>query len=221
MAASSNEKIGRSNLPRIRKRELMNAGNILGINQYYFLDQLDSHYGVNERDPLDTTWDAAMVKKRIVQFLVKGHYDFVFCLLPEPGTHAGHKAATILALDAVSAMSETGRPIVLGALTHNKADTMYRFKQYKNYSNTKVLCDTCMFRIDRTASLSYRNRINYKIISNWEIAEHKSQGVMQMAMNDGDYEQFWYFAINNKAGIKTTQNLFAQLKITPYIPKKY
>ncbi len=31
--------IGRSELPRIRKKEVMEAGDIMGIRQYYFFDQ--------------------------------------------------------------------------------------------------------------------------------------------------------------------------------------
>ena len=33
--------VGRSELPRIRKKELMEAGDIMGIRQYYFFDQVD------------------------------------------------------------------------------------------------------------------------------------------------------------------------------------
>src|SRR5260221_4098209 len=33
--------IGRSELPRIRKKEVMEAGDIMGIRQYYFFDQRD------------------------------------------------------------------------------------------------------------------------------------------------------------------------------------
>ncbi|RKR81409.1 LmbE family N-acetylglucosaminyl deacetylase [Mucilaginibacter gracilis] len=217
----TNEKTGRANLPRIRKREVMNAGNILGVSQYYFLDQLDSHYGINEREPLDTSWDVSMVKTRIKQLLIKNKYDFVFTLLPEPGTHAGHKAATLLALDVISELPEGGRPVVLGGITHNKVDSVFKFSHYANYRNTQTVGDTSMFAVNRLAAFSYKNRVNYKVIVNWEIAEHKSQGVMQMAMNDGDYEQFWYFAISGKAGIEKAAKLFADLKITPYVPKKY
>ena len=81
--------------------------------------------------------------------------------------------------------------------------------------------DTSKFKTDRTAPFGFKNRLNYKIIANWEIAEHKSQGTMQLAMNSGDYEQFWYFALNGNANIQKTQKLFDDLKATPYLPKKY
>src|SRR5476651_1102 len=40
----TDEKAGRKNLPRIRKKELANAGKILGVSQYFFQDQPDAHY---------------------------------------------------------------------------------------------------------------------------------------------------------------------------------
>lgn len=63
--------------------------------------------------------------------------------------------------------------------------------------------------------------LNYQIVVNWEIAEHKSQGVMQLGMNYGDYEQFFYFALNGKKGLEKTRQLFEQLKIIPYPEKTY
>ena len=53
----TDEKTGSENLPRIRKQELMNAGKIIGMRNIYFLDQKDAHYGLDEREPLDTTWN--------------------------------------------------------------------------------------------------------------------------------------------------------------------
>ena len=44
----TDEKVGRENLPRIRKQELMNAGKIIGIRNYFFLDQWDRKYTTNE-----------------------------------------------------------------------------------------------------------------------------------------------------------------------------
>lgn len=65
------------------------------------------------------------------------------------------------------------------------------------------------------------NRLNYKLVASWELAEHKSQGATQMYINQGDYENFWYYAMNEDAGIAKTKALFERLKIVPYKPKKY
>ena len=47
----TDEKIGRKNLPTIRKRELINAGKVLGITNFFMLDQMDNKYTLNEKDP--------------------------------------------------------------------------------------------------------------------------------------------------------------------------
>jgi len=218
----TDEAIGRANLPRIRKQELMNAGKIIGTHNIFFLDQTDAHYGLNEHEPLDTSWNVNWITTRLKEIMTQTHYDYVFCLLPTPGTHGGHKAATLLALRTVQLLPPAQRPIVLGVGYATKQDTLKQtFTQLKDYTETKTLADTAMFRLDRTTPFSYKNALNYKIIVNWEIAEHKSQGTMQLAMNMGDYEDFWYFTINGPAGMQKCKELFDRLKVVPYKPKTY
>ncbi|ASU33942.1 PIG-L family deacetylase [Mucilaginibacter xinganensis] len=219
--ALTDEKAGRTNLPRIRKKELLNAGKILGVSQYYFQDQADAHYGLDEKGPLDSTWNTALVQKHLTQLLKKKHYDFIFTLLPEPGTHGEHKAAAILALNTLATLPIADRPLILGATTQNKADSTLGFSQYANYQGTETITKTPSFEVDRTASFSYKNRVNYKVIANWEIAEHKSQGFTQMTMNDGDLEEFWYFKSNGLEGVAKCENLFRLLRQVPYLSKVY
>ena len=73
--------MGRANLPRIRKQELINAGKIIGTNNIFFLDQKDAHYGLDEKEPLDTTWNIPWVSIRLREIMTNTRYDFVFCLL--------------------------------------------------------------------------------------------------------------------------------------------
>jgi len=218
----TDEKIGRKNLPTIRKRELMNAGKILGITNFFMLDQMDHKYTLNEKDPLDTTWDVEFVKRRLNQIMTKTHYDYVFTLLPFPGTHGGHKAATILALETVKNLKPGDRPIILSGTITNKGDTAkFKFSELAGYPETKTSPDSAIFRFDRTTPFGYNKRLNYKIIAYWELAEHKSQGATQMYMNQGDYENFWYYAMNDESGVKKTKELFDRLKIVPYKTKTY
>jgi len=219
--ALTNEKTGRNELPRIRKQELKNAGNILGVAHYYFMDQRDSHYGLNEHDPLDTSWNVKAVNKKLDQLLADNHYDLVFCLLPVPSTHGAHKAASLLALNAVAKVPADKRPLILGADLRDKADEPIKFSQYKDYEITQTVTDIPLFSVDRTACFSYKNRVNYKVIANWELAEHKSQGVTQMTMNDGDLEEFWYFKLNGTAGIAKCDSLFKMFRLIPYAQKLY
>lgn len=217
----TDQKTGRSELPRIRKQELKNAGYILGIAHYYFIDQRDSHYGLNEHDPLDTSWNIKAVNKKLDQLLADNHYDLVFCLLPAPSTHSAHKAASLLAMNAVARLPASGRPLILAADLRDKTDAVIKFSQYKDYEITQTVTDTPLFSVDRTACFSYRNKVNYKVIANWELAEHKSQGVTQMTMNDGDLEEFWYFKLNGAAGIAKCDSLFKMLRFIPYAQKAY
>jgi LmbE family N-acetylglucosaminyl deacetylase len=214
--------VGRANLPRIRKQELTNAGKIIGMRNIYFLDQKDAHYGLDEREPLDTSWDVLKVSSKLHEILTAVKYDFVFCLLPVPETHGGHKAATIMALDAVKSFKPSQRPIILGVTVSNKTDTTQtHFTQLKKYEETKVVGDTALYRFDVSAPFGYRGKLNYKIIVNWEIAEHKSQGTMQLAMNQGDYENFWLFAINGEGADAKCKQLFEELKKIPYKNREY
>lgn len=217
----TDEKVGREFLPQIRKQELQNAGRIIGIRNFTFMDQKDAHYGLDEHEPLDTSWHVGQVQARLRDVLAAGNYDYLFCLLPVPGTHGGHKAATLLALRTVRDLKTGKKPIVLGGGIGRKGDSAAHFSQLKNYTETKTLVDTPLVSFDRTVKFGYKNSLDYHIIVNWEIAEHKSQGTMQLAMNAGDYEQFWYFAINGKAGVAKTKALFERLKIVPYRPKVY
>jgi len=218
----TDEKVGRENLPRIRKLELLNAGKIIGTNNIFFLDQKDAHYGLDEREPLDTTWNVNWVMSRLKEIMTNTRYDFVFCLLPVPETHAHHKAATILALRAVQSFPPNERPVVLGCSGSSLKDTsVLNFEQLKNYSETKVEGQLPMFFFDKTVSFGYKNKLTYKIIVNWEIAEHKSQGSMQLAMNYGDFENYWFFSINNPDARSKCQKLFDKLKFVPYKERQY
>jgi LmbE family N-acetylglucosaminyl deacetylase len=218
----TDEKTGRENLPRIRKQELLNAGKIIGMRNIFFLDQKDAHYGLDEHEPLDTTWNVPWVMQRLKEIMMQTKYDFVFCLLPVPTTHAHHKAATMLALRTVQALPENRRPVILGVTGATKNDTAkILFTQLKNYAETKTDSTGPAYFFDKSVKFGFRNALSYKIIVNWEIAEHKSQGTMQLAMNQGDLEQFWYFSINGPAGKEKCRQFFERLKTIPYKPKTY
>ena len=216
----TDEKVGRENLPRIRKQELINAGKIIGTNNIFFLDQKDAHYGLDEHEPLDTTWNVSWVTTRLKEIMTTTKYDFVFCLLPVLETHAHHKAASLLALRTVQSLPQTQRPIVLGVSVSNLKDT-FQFQQLKDYTETKVEGKSAVYSFDKTVGFGYKNKLSYKIVVNWEIAEHKSQGTMQLAMNMGDYEIYWLFALNPPDAKEKCKTFFESLKKIPYKSKEY
>ncbi|MGE3799777.1 MAG: PIG-L family deacetylase [Candidatus Kapaibacterium sp.] len=207
----TNEDTGRALLPTIRKKELMAGGDIIGIRNYFFFDQKDHMYTLNVDSTFGYVWDTASVMKRLTEIMEKGAYDYVFCLLPTPGTHGHHKGATIMALEAASRLSKEKRPIVLGVSVSTDGDSVEVFKGLPGYPRTSISTGLPSFSFDRRASFGFKNQLNYKIIVNWLIAEHKSQGTMQLGVNRGDFEEFWWFDMNDRERFEETQGLFRML----------
>lgn len=211
------EQIGRKYLPAIRKKEQKNAGKILGLNHIYFLNQRDNRYMLNAHEVLDSTiWDTLKIEKKIISVLKNGSYDFVFTLLPSDSTHGHHKAASILALRSVTRMPAADRPIILAATTHDIGKPEPRYHGLTEYPLTALTTDTPQFSFDRNQHFGYRHLLSYKIVANWEMAEHKSQGTVQLEMNNGDQEQYWLYAINPPSAAAKTQALFDALAINRY-----
>lgn len=213
----TNEETGRKYLPTIRKKELMLAGDIIGIGKYFFFDQQDNHFTLDVDTVFREVWDVVGIKRRLTDILSKGNYDFIFCLLPTPDTHGHHKGATILALQTVSEMQLTKKPIILGASVSSLNDsTSTKFKSLPAFPVTTISSEAPRFSFDRNESFGFKNALNYKIIVNWEIAEHKSQGSMQTYMGRGDFENFWYFDMNPNGGKEKAEKLFQDLKERKY-----
>ncbi len=48
-----------------------------------------------------------------------------------------------------------------------------------------------VFAFDRNAPIGFHNALNYQIVVNWMIAEHKSQGLLQTMDNKDPKEYVW------------------------------
>ncbi|MDQ3021603.1 MAG: PIG-L family deacetylase [Bacteroidota bacterium] len=220
----TDEEIGRKYLPDIRKMELEEGGKIIGIRNYYYFDQKDHKYVTSEniKEILDSNiWNIEYIKSRLKEILTMEKYDYVFVIIPTMGTHAHHSAAGILALETINSLEPDDRPLILGGSSSRKDDTAkFIYKGLEGYPVTNV-SDPVPFIFDRTQKFSYKDALDYKIIVNWLIAEHKSQGTMQLGMNRGDYENYWYFDINPESGKEKTKELFDKLKINNYKKKEY
>jgi LmbE family N-acetylglucosaminyl deacetylase len=219
----TDEKVGREYLPTIRKQELMNAGKILGVRNYYFFDQKDHRYTINPHEALDSIWDVPLIQQRLHDILIVGQYDYIFCLLPTDSTHGHHKGATIMALTAVSKLPDgVKRPVVLGVEDSRKSDTILKhYNGLADYPITIPNKTAPIFHFDRSVKFGYHDVLSYKMIVNWEIAEHKSQGTMQMDLNGADLENFYFFALNDVAKIEKTRAFFAELAVLHYPKKTY
>ena len=91
----TNEAVGRARLPGIRKEEARRAGRILGIQHQWFLNEKDDRFTLDAGESLHRSWHEERILRVLQQRLSKGHYDFVFVLLPSEQTHGEHKAASI------------------------------------------------------------------------------------------------------------------------------
>ncbi|SMO45730.1 PIG-L family deacetylase [Gracilimonas mengyeensis] len=202
------EEIGRQYLPGIRKQELMAGGEIVGIRNYFFFDQPDFYYTEDVEETLEK-WNTDWVHERMVQILEEGDYDFMFLMLPFEEFHGHHKASAVLGLRAMQELPEEDRPIVLQGIIRRGDGPGMSFTQMPGYPETKVM-EGEIFEFDRSQTFGANDRMNYNIISNWVIAEHKSQGTMQLLMQTGDkvVEQYWYNAINGEGNLKKTAEYF-------------
>lgn len=173
---------GRLRLAAIRKQEALRAGKILGIRQHYFLDQKDLGFDTDAASADSGNWDRPRVRTFLDGLLARERYDAVFTLLPTAATHGHHRAATVLALEAVAAMPQETRPLILGVEARSKSQGPATFR-----GSGPLLV------FDRSASFGFHDALNYQIVVNWVIAEHKSQGLFQTGYGKNDSEQFWLF----------------------------
>jgi len=209
--------IGRSELPRIRKKEVMEAGDIMGIRQYYFFDQRDDYYNLNPV-PYVTgqRWDIPFVEKKLDQILAAKQYDFIITMFPFAGQHGHHKTAVIMALRALQRYKGQKRPIIICGSTY-KDEKPNDFVMLDGFPETTIKKNAPTFYLDVATHFGVGKQVSYKTVAQWVIAAYKSQGDMQE--NDlykGDKETFRLFDINDDAAIQKTTQLFDQLKSSGY-----
>ena len=189
------EAVGRAHLPAIRARELEAGCRVLGVSRIFFLGQTDHRYTTDVEEVLGAdadVWELERVERVLDEILTAGEYDVVLTLAPTDGTHGHHKAATLLALRAAARRPESDRPAVLAARSRAEGEPAPTLTPLAGYAESEL--SGLEFEFDRTQAFGYRERLNYKVVANWAIAEHKSQGTMQLAMNGTDREHYFLFA---------------------------
>ena len=207
----------RQNLPAVRKRELMGAGRVLGVRNYFFLDELDHQYTTDVDTVLQHVWNADRARGRLREIMTRVRYDYVLALAPTVETHGHHKGATILALDAAATFPVSERPVVLGVDIAEAADLApdggppAAFTGLDGYPVTAVDPATPVFRFDRTAPMEGDRITTYNFVVNWALAEHKSQADLASYFNKGAYEFYWFFRQNDPERLDDTAALFEAL----------
>lgn len=215
----TDEETGRKMLPEIRKRELMEAGRILGITNHFFLDQRDVRYTQDIDEVLNQHWQQGVVLPELTRRLESGAYDYVFTLFPTPETHGGHKAATLTALAAATQM-KGAKPVVFGCQWGVKDGSRQpSWAGYKSEAHPFRPLPG-VYTTDRTVKFGFRDAISYQTIVNWEIAAHKSQGQMQNAYNKADLEEFVVLDDGAPGQETRAEALFRQLNSTAAHPRR-
>ena len=193
------------------------AGKIIGLHHIYFLKQRDNRYTLDPHEVLDSVWNIPFVKSKLRKIMLEGHYDFVFMLLPVESTHGHHKAAAILTLTVLKGLpADIPHPIALGGDDIDSGKAPTKFTELNGFPITRCSDGAPSYSFDRLQSFGFHHALNYKMIVNWDIAEHKSQGTMQLAMNQGDYEEYYYFDVNPPSGRAKAKALFDKLAVNYY-----
>jgi LmbE family N-acetylglucosaminyl deacetylase len=205
----ANESVGRSLLPRIRQDEARRAGRILGIRHQWFLNERDDHFTLDVGEVLQKMWRQDRVEEWLVRRLQKGHYDLVFVLLPTEDTHGEHKAASILALRAVQQLPANRRPVVLGVQASPSETGSY--ETLSGYTITSANSAEPQFHFDRNVHFGFKDSLSYRIVVDWVIAEHKSQGLFQTTVGQNRFENFWVFSSGDIPASGAASALFHEI----------
>lgn len=196
----TDEDVGREHLPRIRRDEMLAGCEILGVHQVHFLEETDHRY---TQDPLEVlgegaeVWDLDRISGELDRLLEDGDYDFVLTMVATPTTHGHHQAATILAARAVERMDEERRPALLGAAveTEDRGIPVAPLA-LPGFPETAVIGGKALY-FDRTQPFGHKDRLDYRVLVNFVIAQHRSQGTMQLAMSRGLREHYFVFTVSS------------------------
>ncbi len=224
-AELTREEIGRNRLPAIRKREMTAACELLGVRRLRFLDQVDHRYTTDEGEVLSPhadVWNLDFVRGRLSTLLEAGDYDFLFCMLPTPGAHAHHKAATILALQAVAELPRQARPVALGATVEGlDEEARAAADGLPGWPVTRLRSSAAPAVFDRRRPFGHRDRLDWRIVVDWVIAEHKSQGTLQMMAGQGAREVFFCFDVGPDDAPPRAAALFDELSRVTFPLREY
>jgi len=202
----SEEATGRKRLARLRRKEVLRAGQILGIRHNYFFDQKDTGLTFNPLEGFQA-WNIEWVRRGLATLLERERYDLVLVLLPSPDTHGHHQTVAQLTLEAVANLEPPDRPAVLGTRTMTAdAGIPERFSELPGFPLTRTTSSAPAWTFDRRTPLKCHHALDYSIVVNWVIAEHKSQGIFQMEYSRRTQEHFWLFEAAGPFGAARWRN---------------
>lgn len=163
----------------------------------------------------------SLCRKRIDILLEERNYDFVFTLLPEEGQHGHHKTAVLMGLRAVKRFKGPNKPIIIAGSTKINGNKDNEFSMLSGFPETKINATAPHFRLNRAYRFAENDKLSYKIVADWVIAEYKSQGAIQEnAIHKVDEEVYYYYDINDSSGIEKVKKLFEDLSKSGFQPMK-
>jgi len=181
------------------------------MRRHYFLDQRDSGFAADASAAPAGNWDKPVVLTFLRGLLQREQYDAVLTLLPTTETHGHHRAATLLALEAAASLPEDHRPLLLAGEPCAAGDSSELFRGIPGQPIARPTDQRPVFVFNRDARFGYRDALNYQIVVNWFIAEHKSQGLFQTDAGKHQLEQFWLFEASGRDADSRVRQLAHQL----------
>ncbi|HWB84230.1 MAG TPA: PIG-L family deacetylase [Bryobacteraceae bacterium] len=198
-------------LSNIRRREAIQAARILGVRTSHFLKQQDTGFTLDPQDGFDA-WDVPRVRRELRRLLRRDRYNLVFTLLPEPNTHGHHQTVAQLTLEAAAEISYDERPAILGVRTAGALEGEEILSYQPRLSSlASTTTQQPLWTFDRRNPIIGASVLDYTIVANWVIAEHKSQGMFQMEFGRKAVEHFWLFDISGRQGRSVWSRLVEQM----------
>jgi len=167
------------------------------VRSNYFYDQCDTGFTLDPRQGPEA-WNVSKIQYDLLKLLKRERCDLLFTLLPEPESHGHHQAVTLLALEAVAEMPADQRPAVLGVCTASTGSrrTTALYPSGQTPSLTATTTRESLWSFDRRTPILRNSALEYSIVANWVIAEHKSQGKFQMEFGRKIVKHYWLFQIS-------------------------
>lgn len=216
------EEIGRQHLPRIREAELTRALGWLGVHELLMLGQLDHRYTTDLDEvmiPDQSPWDLDLVRERLTNQLKQGPYDLLLTLAPSITTHAHHQAATLIAAQVVADLPRDQRPVLLVPTGRSLEEQPIPPLGLKDQPLTAVSAGP--FSFNRRTRFGHRDRLDYSIPILWAMAEHRSQGTLQMMVGRHDVEDYWVLAASAPDADQTAREWIDLLSVPTYEVPSY
>jgi LmbE family N-acetylglucosaminyl deacetylase len=178
-------------LAKIRRQEVRRAGWILGVRRHYFLDEKDTGFTRDPRVGLQE-WNIVRIRRELLH-LLRRENDLVLTLLPLADTHGHHQTVALLTLEIMAEFDPSQRPAVLGVRTATAREQLFaRFSQSPEFPWVTTTAEPAWV-FDRRTPIDAASGLDYSIVANWIIAEHKTQGMFQMEFGRKTHECYWLF----------------------------